>query len=170
MFVAPMHMLQIYDRVLVSRSEVTLIVLTTLAVGLLVIYGLLEGVRSRILVRVGLQFDELISGPMFNIVFNTALSRPNLASSHTLRDVDTVRDFISGGAIIALCDAPWVPIFISACFILHPILGFIALVGVLVFAVAAANEWLTRSHLSEANKLTIRALMTRMLVFGTLKL
>ena len=158
MFVAPMHMLQIYDRVLVSRSEVTLIVLTTLAVGLLVIYGLLEGVRSRILVRVGLQFDELISGPMFNIVFNTALSRPNLASSHTLRDVDTVRDFISGGAIIALCDAPWVPIFISACFILHPILGFIALVGaILVFAVAAVNEWLTRSHLSEANKLTIRA-------------
>ena len=70
MFVAPIHMLQIYDRVLISRSEITLVVLTGLAVGLLVIYGLLEGVRSRILVRVGLQFDELMSNKVFNMVFD----------------------------------------------------------------------------------------------------
>ena len=62
MFVAPLHMLQMYDRVLVSRSEVTLLVLTFLAVCLLVIYGLLEGVRTRILNRIGLEFDELMSG------------------------------------------------------------------------------------------------------------
>ena len=59
MFVAPLHMLQIYDRVLVSRSEVTLIVLTVLALGLLVIYGLLEAVRSRLLIKPGLKFDEI---------------------------------------------------------------------------------------------------------------
>ena len=120
MFVAPIHMLQIYDRVLISRSEITLIVLTGLAVGLLVIYGLLEGVRSRILVRVGLQFDELMSNKVFNMVFDTALKDPSLGSEQGLRDIDVIRNFISGGAIIALCDAPWVPIFIAACFFLHP--------------------------------------------------
>jgi PrtD family type I secretion system ABC transporter len=158
MFVAPLHMLQIYDRVLVSRSEITLIVLTGLAIGLLAIYGLLEGVRSRILVRVGLEFDELMSGRMFNMVFNMALTKPNLASPQALKDIDSVREFISGGAMIALCDAPWVPIFITACFVLHPVLGFIALVGALmVFSLAAITEWLTRSKLSDANKLTIKA-------------
>ena len=61
MFVAPIHMLQMYDRVLISRSEITLIVLTGLAVGLLMIYGLLEAVRSRIMTRIGLEFDELMA-------------------------------------------------------------------------------------------------------------
>ena len=73
MFVAPLHMLQMYDRVLVSRSEITLIVLTGLAVGLLMVYGLLEGVRSRILTRIGLEFDEMMSGRMLNMVFDMVL-------------------------------------------------------------------------------------------------
>jgi PrtD family type I secretion system ABC transporter len=159
MFVAPLHMLQMYDRVLVSRSEVTLIALTGLAIGLLVIYGLLEGVRSRIMTRIGLEFDELMSGRMLNMVFELAVIRPSIASPQQLiRDSDLVRDFIGGPAIIALCDAPWVPVFIAVCFFLHPVLGFIALTGaILVFALAASNEWLTRSKLSEANKLWIKA-------------
>ena len=69
MFIAPLHMLQMYDRVLVSRSEITLVALTGLAVGMLVIYGFLEGIRSRILVRISLQFDELVSSKLFNMVF-----------------------------------------------------------------------------------------------------
>ena len=158
MFVAPIHMLQIYDRVLISRSEITLVVLTGLAVGLLMIYGLLEGVRSRILVRVGLQFDELMSNNVFNMVFDTALKDPNLASEQALRDVDVMRNFISGGAIIALCDAPWVPIFIAACFFLHPILGIVALCGaLLIFILGVLNEFLTKSKLADATKLSIES-------------
>ena len=75
MFVAPLHMLQMYDRVLVSRSTVTLLVITGLAIGLLVIYGLLEAVRSRILVRTGIKFDELISDSVFKAVFSEAVAR-----------------------------------------------------------------------------------------------
>jgi ABC-type protease/lipase transport system fused ATPase/permease subunit len=146
MFVAPLHMLQMYDRVLVSRSEITLLVLTGLAIGLLMIYGLLEAVRSRILNRIGLEFDELMSGRMLNMVFDLAVSRPSITSPQGLiRDADLVRDFIGGPAIIALCDAPWVPVFIAVCFFLHPLLGFISLFGAtMVFALAASNEWLTR--------------------------
>jgi PrtD family type I secretion system ABC transporter len=109
--------------------------------------------------RIGLEFDELMSGRMLNMVFELAVIRPSIASPQQLiRDSDLVRDFIGGPAIIALCDAPWVPVFIAVCFFLHPVLGFIALTGaILVFALAASNEWLTRSKLSEANKLWIKA-------------
>ena len=159
MFVAPLHMLQIYDRVLVSRSEVTLVVLTVLAVGLLVVYGLLEGVRTRIMTRMGLEFDELMSSRMLNTAFEVAISKPSIgAPQQLIRDVDVIREFIGGQAIIALCDAPWVPLFIAVCFILHPILGFVSLFGaVIVFALAASNEWLTKTKLSEANRIWIKA-------------
>jgi PrtD family type I secretion system ABC transporter len=159
MFVAPLHMLQIYDRVLVSRSEVTLVVLTGLAIGLLAVYGLLEGVRSRILNRIGLEFDELMSSRLLNMVFEIAISRPSAGPPQQLiRDTDTIRDFIGGQAIIALCDAPWVPVFIGVCFILHPLLGFVSLCGaIIVFVLAASNEFLTKKKLSEASRLWIRA-------------
>ena len=68
MFVAPLHMLQMYDRVLVSRSEVTLVMLTALALGLLIIYGLLEGIRSKLLIRLGLKFDEIMHSELFDSV------------------------------------------------------------------------------------------------------
>tara|TARA_Y100000588_G_scaffold361659_1_gene422690 strand:+ start:1322 stop:2944 length:1623 start_codon:yes stop_codon:yes gene_type:complete len=158
MFVAPIHMLQIYDRVLVSRSDVTLLVLTLLAVGLLVIYGVLEGVRSKILIRVGTKFDELVGQRLFNLVFETAVRQPKLVPGQALRDMDTVRDFISGQAIIALCDAPWVPLFIAVGFFLHPLLGLVSVIGaVIIFILALINELWTRRGLTEANTLTIQA-------------
>ena len=155
MFVAPLHMLQMYDRVLVSRSEMTLIVLTGLAVGLLIIYGLLEGVRARILSRIGIEFDELMSGHMLNVVFDIAVNRPSIPSPQRLiRDADLVRDFIGGPAIIALCDAPWVPVFIGVCFFLHPLLGLISLSGaIIIFVLAASNEFLTKRKFVEAANL-----------------
>ena len=72
--------------------------------------------------------------------------------------MDNVREFVGGVAIVSLCDVPWVPIFIGACFLLHPILGFVALVGaLLVFVLALVNEWITRRPLSEANSDMINA-------------
>ena len=91
MFVAPLHMLQIYDRVLVSRSEVTLVVLTILAVGLLVIYGILEGIRSRITLRIGLKFDDLMSGRMLDRVF-VAVRHLVLVLHNNFCDVDSLRE------------------------------------------------------------------------------
>lgn len=159
MFVAPLHMLQIYDRVLVSRSEVTLLVLTILAVGLLVVYGILEGVRSRITLRIGLKFDDLMSSRMLDRVFEVAVRRPSLGPpQQLLRDVDSLREFMGGQALIALCDAPWVPVFIAVCFVLHPILGFVSLGGaIIIFVLAASNELLTTKKLLEANRFWMKA-------------
>lgn len=158
MFVGPLYMLQIYDRVLSSRSEVTLVVITVLAIGLLIAYGLLEAVRSRILVRAGVAMDSMLASDMFKVAFRGHVLRPGQPYTQSLRDVDSMREFVVGAGIIAFCDAPWVPIFIAACFLLHPWLGIVALIGALViFALALANELATRSILSEASGASVEA-------------
>ena len=151
MFVAPIHMLQIYDRVLVSRSEVTLIVLTVLALGLLVIYGLLEAVRSRLLIKTGLRFDESVSDSLYRTVFRSSLRSANGTENvQALRDLNNLREFLSGAPIIAICDAPWVPIFIATGFFLHPVLGFVSLGGaIVIFILALVAEFSTKNLLRE---------------------
>ncbi|MBO9432436.1 type I secretion system permease/ATPase [Sulfitobacter sp. R18_1] len=152
MFVGPLYMLQIYDRVLASRSEYTLLMITSVAVGLLVTYGLLEFIRSRMLVRAGLEFDEVLSGPMFSRVVRLQLANPNGGARTALGDADRVRDFITGQGILAFFDAPWTPLFLALCFAFHPWLGIVATTGaVIIFTLALLNELLTRSALKEAN-------------------
>ena len=101
MFISPLYMLQVYDRVLMSRSSVTLIALSVIAVGMLIVYGILEGVRSRILVRAGLQVDEKLGLPVFQAIFKRSIRAQGGSSTQALRDLDTLREFLSGGAIIA---------------------------------------------------------------------
>ena len=159
MFVAPLHMLQIYDRVLASKSEVTLFTLTILALGLLLIYGLLEGVRSRILVRTGLKFDELLSERVFRTAFRASIIDGGKGGhGQAMRDLDQLREFLWGGAVVALCDIPWVPIFLGVIFVLHPLLGVISTVGaIVIFTVAVANELSTRRHLRQGTQHSLQA-------------
>jgi PrtD family type I secretion system ABC transporter len=152
MFVGPLYMLQVYDRVLTSRNETTLIMITAIAVGLLITYGLLEYVRSRMLVRTGLQFDEALASPLFHRVVKLQLTQPG-SGNVALRDADKVRDFITGQGVLSFFDAPWVPLFLALCFIFHPWLGAVAAVGAsIIFILALLNEFLTRKHLKKANE------------------
>lgn len=158
MFIGPLYMLQIYDRVLTSRSVPTLVSLTGITVFLLICYGLLEFIRSRVLVRAGLRFDQALSEPLFKRSLKIALNARNNASAQTLRDMDSVREFWTGNGIITLCDAPWFPVFIALCFLMHFYLGVVALGGaVVLFTLAIVNELLTRRHLSEAGRAAIDA-------------
>ena len=151
MFVGPLYMLQVYDRVLASRNELTLVMISAIAVALLVTYGLLEFIRSKMLVRAGLEFDEILASPAFNRVVRNQLSNPNGGAQTTLQDVDRVREFLTGQGILAFFDAPWVPLFLALCFAFHPWLGMVATVGaVIIFALALANEFATRGLLKEA--------------------
>ena len=157
-FVGPLYMLQIYDRVLASRSTVTLLVLTGLAVALFVVYAILEVVRSRILVRTGVLFDDLLALDVLKTAFRGYVRRPGPSYGQAPRDVDTLREFITGAGVIAFCDAPWVPIFIGVCFLMHPWIGVVALVGaVVIFALAVSNEVATRKILAEASGSAILA-------------
>lgn len=158
MFVSPLYMLQIYDRVISSRSNVTLVALTILAGFLLCVYAALEGLRSRVLVRAGLMFDEKIADPVFEAIHRGNIRAPAAGFVQCLRDMDNVREFLTGSGLITLCDAPWFPIFVFACFLLHPWFGIIALVGSLVtLGLTLLNELLTRKHLNLASTASARA-------------
>jgi ATP-binding cassette, subfamily C, type I secretion system permease/ATPase len=152
LFVGPVYMLQIYDRVLSSRSEGTLIALTLIAAILLVTYGGLDALRSRILVRAGYQLDEDLNAPLFRTALGAALAQRSTAPSLSLRDMDNVREFWTGPGVLTLCDAPFAPLFVGICFLFHPYLGFIALCGALMlFMMAVANEISTRRPLAVAS-------------------
>jgi ATP-binding cassette subfamily C protein len=151
MFVGPLYMLQVYDRVLASRNELTLLMITGIAVTLLVTYAILEFIRSKMLVRAGLQFDDMLANPAFNRVVRKQLLAPNSGAHATLQDIDRVREFLTGQGILAFFDAPWVPLFLALCFAFHPWLGIVATCGaVVIFALALTNEFATRGLLKEA--------------------
>jgi ATP-binding cassette subfamily C protein len=158
MFVSPLYMLQIYDRVLSSRSVGTLVAITTIAAFLLAIYGLLEMVRTRVLVRAGILFDDTLAPEVFGAIHRGMLRRPNGNLVQGLRDLDTLREFLTGPGLIAFCDAPWFPVFVGAAFLLHPWFGYLAIVGGLVlWSLTLANELLTKKELTEASVANIAA-------------
>lgn len=153
MFVGPLYMLQIYDRVLSSRNEMTLVMISSIAIAMLISYGLLEWIRSRLLVRAGLQFDEVIADPVFHRVVQQKTAQPGSNAQVALGDIDKVREFMTGQGILAFFDAPWVPLFLALCFAFHPWLGLVATIGALIiFALALANEFTTRGALQDAGK------------------
>lgn len=152
MFVGPLYMLQIYDRVLSSRNEMTLIMMTAIAIALLLSYGLLEFTRSRLLVRAGMQFDEVLANPVFHRVVKQQTAMPGGNAQIALSDIDKVREFMTGQGILAFFDAPWVPLFLALCFAFHPWLGIVATIGALIiFALAITNEFATRASLQDAS-------------------
>ena len=153
MFVSPLYMLQVYDRVLQSRSELTLLMLTAIAIGMLMTYGILEWVRSRVLVRAGLRFDDMIAKGVFTRVITMTMRNPQSRSEFALGDIDKLREFLTGSGLIAICDLPWIPVFLAVCFYFHPLIGWIATVGALIiFVLAIINELTTKKLLSEANQ------------------
>jgi ATP-binding cassette subfamily C protein len=166
MFVSPLYMLQIYDRVVTSRSETTLMALTILAGSLIFVYAILQGIRSRLFVRAGLLFDEKISGHVFEAVHKGNIRVPNGGHLQCLRDMDVLREFLTGSGLISLCDAPWFPIFVAACFLLHPWFGFIALGGsILTLGLTLLNEMVTKKELDAATTANARASQNANAVF-----
>jgi len=155
--VVPLYTLQLFDRVLSSRSVDTLYMLTMAAIGLLLIQALLDGVRSRILVRLGLKLETNLSGPALAATIDAA-ARTGRPSAQSLRDVSEVRQVLASPSLYALFDAPWAPVFLVVLFLLHPMVGAVALVGTVVLVGLAALNILvtTRTH-AAANSAAIGA-------------
>lgn len=156
--VAPLYMMQVYGRVIMSRNMTTLLMLTLVAGALLVSYALLEAARSRMLVRAGILFDRQSSNQVFDSVQRSNIINVGDGSSQGLRDLDRVREYLTGNGLIAICDAPWAPIFILGCFMLHPWYGFVATAGAIVlFILGLLNNRLTRTHLEAGSRAAIGA-------------
>lgn len=143
MLASPIFMLQVFDRVLPTGNTNTLVVLIVMAFAAILVLGLLDEVRSRILIQLGAWWEKSISPLVLAGSVSLASERANIGAQ-PLRDVATVRQFIGGPALIPLMDAPWVPIFVLIVYLIHPWLGHVALAGaVMLFALALANERLT---------------------------
>jgi PrtD family type I secretion system ABC transporter len=140
------YMLEVYDRVLPSRSIPTLIGLSVLALTLYVFQGVLDMLRSRILVRIGAALDERLSARVYDVVVQLPLrTRVPGDGLVALRDLDQIRAFLSSGGPPAMFDLPWMPIYILICFIFHPWIGVAALIGALILAtITIFTEVLTR--------------------------
>lgn len=152
MIVPSLYMLQLYDRVLTSRSEGTLYMLTGIVIVLFITMALLEIVRSRILVKVGNKLDNLLSQRIFDSLFEMANRNPGKSSSLPLTDLTSIRQFMTGNGLFAFFDAPWIPIYIAVLFMFHPLFGYFAIFAAIVLVIfTIVNEYSTKEKLSEAN-------------------
>lgn len=155
MLVSPLYMLQLYDRVLTSRSEDTLIFLTLIVVVLFITMALLEIVRSRVLIYIGNKFSNILSTRVFDAVFTLAHKKPGKASSTLLNDLSQIKQFMTGNGVFALFDAPWMPIYIFILFLFNPLFGYFAIFAALVLtAITFFNSYSTDEKLKESNNLS----------------
>ena len=151
-------MLEIYDRVLPSRSIPTLVGLIVLAGGLYVVQGILDLIRGRILIRIGSTLDEMLSRRVYDIVVRMPLVIGNRSEGlQPLRDLDNVRSFLSGMGPGALYDLPWLPLYLAICFAFHPLIGITALVGaIILIALTLLTEYLTHEPMKRSTGLAMR--------------
>ncbi len=162
MLTGPLFMLQIYDRVLTSGSVQTLLVIAGLALTLYAFYGLLEGLRGRVLARVSQRMDAQLSGLAFSLsnMLPVKLGR-QAAQLRPVQDLDSVRQFWAGPGPSAIFDLPWLPFYLGIVFLFHSLLGFVALAGALVICVLIGlNEVFSRKAASDANQSSLRRLVT----------
>ena len=159
LLVVPMYMLQVYDRVLGTGNVDTLLALSAMAVLGLAAFGLLDAVRMRILSRAGTWLDRELGSAVLAGSIAEARRAGGAVSAQGLRDLSTLRGYLSGAGIMPLFDAPWSPVFLAIVFAIHPVLGWIGLFGaVLLFGLAVLNDRATRKGLTEANQAAVRAL------------
>jgi len=123
MLTPTLYMLQVYDRVLASRSELTLVVLTVFLVLFFSVMAFSEWLRSRLLVRVGVKLDDVLNSPVFNASFEAFLKRAGRNPVEAFSDLTAIRQFLTGNGIIAFFDVPWTPVYIGVIFLLSPFLG-----------------------------------------------
>lgn len=148
MLTGPLYMLEVYDRVLPSRSIPTLVALSLLAVLLFSFQAAIDIIRSRLLVRIGASLDYKLRDRVFRSIAQMPLRTPS-AGSQPLRDLDNVRSFLSGSGPVAFFDLPWIPLYIAICFLFHIWIGMTALVGATILVVLAVmTETLTRKPIA----------------------
>lgn len=156
LLVPSLYMLQVYDRALPSRSELTLTMLTLMMLGAYLVMSALELLRGFILIRVGARLDMRLNKRVYSASFEHNLKGAGGNTSQALHDLTTIRQFLTGNGMFAFFDAPWFPVYIVVIFLFKPSLGVFALCGAaLLVALAFVNERIARVPLAEANAMAI---------------
>lgn len=158
MLTVPLYMMQMFDRVLASRSYETLIFLTMIAACAIVLLAVLEYLRARLLGRVVGYLDRFLATEAFERSIAGAL-RGRSYTSESLRDLGTLRGFLGSAAVSAISDTPWALVYLGVVFLIHPALGAIATGGaVVLLVIALSTEFMTRGPLREASLAQMRAM------------
>ena len=156
MLMPAIYMLQLYDSVLTSRNEMTLFMLTLIMLGAYIFMGSLEYVRSFVLIRVGAQFDMKLNKRVYTAAFEQSLKQGDGNAGQALKDLTSIRQFLTGNALFAFFDAPWFPIYLFVIFMFHPGLGAFALCGtIILITLAYINEKVSHKPLADANSMAI---------------
>ena len=158
MLLPSLYMLQVYDRVLSSRNEVTLLMLTVMVLGAYLIMSALEFIRSFILIRIGAQLDMKLNKRVYTAAFEQNLKQAGSNAGQALQDLTNIRQFLTGNGPFAFFDAPWFPIYIIVIYLFNPMLGLFALGGTIVLVVLAyVNEVISKKPLAEASSMSIKS-------------
>jgi len=156
--VPAIYMMQVFDRVMASRNEMTLLLLTLLALGLFLLSSLVEWIRGQVMIKMSVGIDLDLGERLFGVAFQKSLKEHNANPAQVLSDLNVLRQFLTGSALIALLDLPWMPIFLIVTGLLHPWLGLFTLLGALIlFGLAIWNEHATRKGLDEANQISVHS-------------
>ena len=137
MIMPSLYMMQVFDRVLVSGSDLTLLALTAVMLFLLAVMAFAEWSRSRLLVRAGVKLDEKLNSRVFNASFEAHLSQTGTNPAQPFSDLTNVRQFLTGQGLFAFLDAPWAPIYVAVLFMLNPLLGWFAIASALMLILVA---------------------------------
>ena len=158
MLVPSIYMLEVYDRVLVSRNETTLYVLSFMTLGLFALISILEYIRSMVVIRIGAKMDTFLNNRVYTAAFETNLRGLGVNAGQALNDLTTIRQFVTGNGMFAFFDAPWFPIYLLVIFVFNFWMGLFAFVSVLLLVgLAWLNEIVSKKPLSEANMTAIRS-------------
>ena len=153
----PFYMLSVFTRVLMSKSLETLVLLSVAAFVALVIQAILDFIRSGVLIRVGVALDATLTGKVLESIIRNAAGS-SVRNSRRLADAAELRNFLSGPNILSLFDAPFTPFYVVVIYLLHPVLGSLALAGaLLLFAIAVVNELLTRGPVKKGMESSFKA-------------
>ncbi len=156
MLMPAIYMLQLYDSVITSRNEMTLLMLTLIMLGAYIFMGALEFVRSFVLIRIGAQLDVKLNKRVYTAAFEESLKRGGGNAGQALKDLTNLRQFLTGNALFAFFDAPWFPIYLLVIFMFHPWLGTFALCGTaILITLAYVNEKISHKPLTEASSMAV---------------
>lgn len=158
MLTPTLYMLQVFDRVMVSQNELTLVALTLIMLFLFAVMGFAEWSRSRLLVRAGVRLDQELNSRVFNASFEAYLNQLEHNPVQAFTDLTNVRQFLTGSGLFAFMDAPWIPIYMVVLYLLHPLLGALALVfAALMVGVAVLSHRLTHRRLEQSTEAGVQA-------------
>lgn len=158
MLLPSIYMLAVYDVVIPSGSVESLVFITILIIGLYIFWGILQMIRSLILVRVNEHLDSLLREKVFDATLAFAIKNPVRATSQPIQDFQQLKQFLTGNAIFAFLDSPWIPIYLSVLFIFHKYYGYWAIiVAIIIFILAVLNELTTKEAIKKVSVLQIKS-------------